>query len=55
MAMTAWQKRAGDLRAQADGMKFLTDIGNKPADDRAKLDALRASEVAGQSDQRITA
>lgn len=48
-AMTALQKRAADLRAQAEGMKLVTDIGNKPADDRAKMDALRASVTAGAS------
>lgn len=48
-AMTALQKRAADMQAQAAGMRVVTDIGNKPADDKAKLDALRSSVASGAS------
>lgn len=46
-ALGALQKRAADLRAQAEGMKVVTDVTNKPADDKAKLDALRKSVATG--------
>lgn len=48
-ALGALQKRAADLRAQAEGMKLVTDIGNKPADDKARLDALRKSVASGST------
>lgn len=48
-ALGALQKRAANLRAQAEGMKIVTDIGNKPADDKAKLDALRKSVATGST------
>jgi len=46
-AMAALQSRADKLRAQAAGMKVVTDIGQKPADDKAKLDALRRTVASG--------
>ena len=46
-AMAALQKRSEAMRDQAAGMKIVTDIGNKPADDKAKLDALRQSVAQG--------
>lgn len=41
--MGALQRRAEALRTQAEAMKVVTDIGNRPAEQRAKLDALRKS------------
>jgi DNA repair exonuclease SbcCD ATPase subunit len=41
--MGALQKRANDLREKAAAMQVVTDIGSKPAESRAKLDALRKS------------
>lgn len=46
-AMSALQQRAAQMKAQAEGMRVVTDIGNKPADDKAKLDALRSSVASG--------
>lgn len=39
--MGALQRRADALRTQAEAMKVVVDIGNRPAEQRAKLDALR--------------
>lgn len=47
--MSALQQRAAQMKAQADGMRVVTDIGNKPADDKAKLDALRSSVASGST------
>ncbi len=46
-AMSALQKRAENMKAQADAMKVVTDIGNRPAQAKADLDALRASVSSG--------
>lgn len=42
-ALNAMTKRAAKLQAEADGMKIVADIHQKPMDDAKKLDALRAS------------
>jgi chromosome segregation ATPase len=46
-AMSALQQRAANMKAQADAMKVVTDIGNRPAEAKASLDALRASVASG--------
>jgi hypothetical protein len=42
-ALSALTKRAQKIQAEADGLKTVADINQKPLDDAKKLDALRAS------------
>lgn len=54
-ALSALQARAAKIKAQADGLRVLNDVTDRPAQNKAKIDDLRKSVLIGENGRPSTA